>query len=334
MGKQKRKGRSAGVKVLSVVLAVLLVLVIAALIYVQSKMNLINRPEPIAALPPEEEFFEADENGEGHQEIDPGTIQWPEHQEASRAQDVINILLIGQDRRPGESRARSDSMMIATINCRHMTVQVTSLMRDMYVQIPGYSDNRINAAYAFGGMELLNRTIEKNLLISIDGNIEVDFDGFVQVIDQLGGIQVRLNRQEAEHLRGQGFSDLSEGMTEMDGRLALAYSRIRRVGHADYERTERQRRVVTAVFQKVRGLGFSEIGQMISLMFPLVTTDLTNQELLTLAFHVYRMDADTLGTHRIPADGAFQHARIRGMSVLVPNLEKNRSILRGIVFGE
>lgn len=334
MGRKQRRGRSAGVKVLAVVLAVLLVLTIAAVVYVQTKLNLINRPETVEALPPEDEFFEVDENGEGYEEKDPDAVHWPPNQDVFRDQNIINILLIGQDRRHGESRARSDSMMIATINRRNKTVQVTSLMRDMYVQIPGYSDNRINASYAFGGMELLNRTIEKNLLVYIDGNIEVDFDGFVQVIDQLGGIQVRINSREAEHLRGQGFSGLSEGMAEMDGRLALAYSRIRRIGHADYERTERQRRVVTAVFQKVRRQGFTEIGQIISLMFPLITTDLSNQELLSLAYHVYLMDTDTLGTHRIPADGAFQPARIRGMAVLVPDLEKNRRIIKDIISGE
>ncbi|MFQ9799037.1 MAG: LCP family protein [Clostridia bacterium] len=100
---------------------------------------------------------------------------------------MVNILLIGQDRREGEGRQRSDSMILATINKKSQSIYLTSFMRDMYVPIPGYSDNRINAAYAFGGMDLLDDTIETNFGIHIDGNVEVDFSGFKTLIDMMGG---------------------------------------------------------------------------------------------------------------------------------------------------
>ena len=139
-------------------------------------------------------FETDDENGSG-EEMDPEDVIWPEDDNGViRDKDIINILLIGQDRRPGEGRARSDSMMIATLNRKNGSIKITSLMRDMYVQIPGYSDNRINAAYAFGGMKLLNEVIAKNFLIHIDGNIEVDFEGFIEGIDIIGGVEISINR--------------------------------------------------------------------------------------------------------------------------------------------
>src|SRR5665647_428567 len=179
MNQENKKKKHNRVKILLIILTVLLVVLSVGYYYLQSKLNLINRTTPTAVILPEEEYFEADEDttvdASKDTEVNPDDVVWPVDEDFMKDKDIINILLIGQDRRPGEQRARSDSMMIATINKKNNTVSITSLMRDMYVQIPGYSDNRINAAYAFGGMELLDATIEKNFLVHIDGNIEVDF---------------------------------------------------------------------------------------------------------------------------------------------------------------
>ena len=93
------------------------------------------------------------------------------------ASNIKSILLIGQDKREGESRQRSDSMILATLDKDQGTVSLTSFMRDLYVAIPGYSTTRINAAYAYGGMDLLDQTLEENFGVKIDGNVEVDFSG-------------------------------------------------------------------------------------------------------------------------------------------------------------
>lgn len=321
-------------------LVLLLALFVTLYIYIEQKLSLINRPEPLPTIGPEDEFFETeppDDNGEDkedYEELDPDEIKWPSDAELIKNKNVINILLIGQDRRPGEVRARSDSMMIATINKEKKTISLTSLMRDMYVQIPGYSDNRINAAYLFGGMELLNKTIEKNFNVHIDGNIEVDFDGFKEIIDKIGGIDIPLNKEEAKYLSKEGFGDLTEGIVHMDGELALAYARIRKVGKSDYERTERQRRVLTTIYNKVKDLPLSEILKLVDVLFPLVTTDMTNGQIIGLAYTVYTVNVDEIKTYRIPVDGSFQSAMIHNMSVLVPDLNKNREALRKIINGE
>ena len=109
--------------------------------------------------------------------LDADSIDWGNADiQVMEDEDVSNLLLIGQDRREGQDRQRSDSIIICSVNKEKGKIVLTSIMRDLYVPIPGYKDNRINAAYQFGGMELLDEVIEENLGIHIDGNIEVDFD--------------------------------------------------------------------------------------------------------------------------------------------------------------
>lgn len=321
-------------KILIVFLLVIAAISLASYIFINVKLNNINRPvdSETVTVPPEEEIFETDEDAD-IEVIDYSQIVWPADETLLKEKEVINILLIGQDRRQGESTQRSDSMMIATINKKNNTLSITSLMRDMYVQIPGYSDNRINAAYAFGGMELLDATVEKNFSVHIDGNIEVDFEGFKQVVDKIGGIDIAINAQEVDHLTAQGFKGLTEGTVHMDGKLALAYSRIRKIGNADYERTERQRNVLTAAFAKIKGSGLTSILSLLDEVFPLVTTDLSNGQMIGLASTVVLMNPSTVATNRIPVNGTYTSSSIRGMSVLVPDLTANRAALKEIVFG-
>ena len=122
--------------------------------------------------------------------------------------NIKSILLIGQDKREGESRQRSDSMILATLDKDQRTVSLTSFMRDLYVAIPGYSTTRINAAYAYGGMELLDATLEENFGVKIDGNVEVDFEVFQVLVDKVGGIDLELTQAEADYICGRDQSVL------------------------------------------------------------------------------------------------------------------------------
>ena len=121
--------------------------------------------------------------------------------------NIKSILLIGQDKREGESRQRSDSMILATLDKDQGTVSLTSFMRDLYVAIPGYSTTRINAAYAYGGMDLLDQTLEENFGVKIDGNVEVDFEVFQVLVDKVGGIDLELT--QAKRLESSGRNEPS-----------------------------------------------------------------------------------------------------------------------------
>ena len=328
----KKKGLPVWALVILCVAAALLVTIAAGYGYIQSKLGKINRTQDQTALAPEEEYFETGETlEESLDTISQEDVEWDSDAYTFSREDVTNILLIGQDSSDEEERTRSDSMIIVSVNKKKGKVALTSLMRDMYVQIPGYSDNRLNAAYAFGGMELLNETIEKNFAIDIDGNIEVNFDGFEAVIDAVGGVDIELNSAEVSHLNKKHSTwHLKVGMNHLDGEKALEYARIRKVGDGDFERTDRQRRVLTAVFDEMKNISITRLIALADELFPLLTTDMDNGEIIRLGINVLSMDLDTLETYRIPCDDAYDEVRVfardgTAMDVLIPDLDLNRS---------
>lgn len=205
---------------------------------------------------------------------------------------------------------------------------MTSFMRDMYVQISGYQDNRMNACYAFGGMKLLNACLKDNFGVFVDGNIEVDFDGFKTVIDLVGGVDIHLSNSEANHLAKQGYK-VAAGMNNMDGATALAHARNRSIGSGDFSRTERQREVLTAVLNKCKSLSLTQLNNLLQSILPTITTDMSNREIMDCFMELAPMLGSLkMTTQRIPLDDTYKYASIRGMSVLVPDLEANRQFLR------
>lgn len=310
-----------------------LLMVLATVITVNAVLSKISRPDLNQTYYTEDELLELDlqEAVQEHQdnntvvypELDPSEITWPQLEGTiGETQELVNILLIGQDARPGETRARSDSMILVTFNKTTRDITMTSFMRDLYVQIPGYQDNRINAAYAFGGMELLDATLEQNFGVTVDANIEVNFEGFSSIIDIFGGIDIELTAAEAEVL------GLNSGVQHLDGELALSYARIRSID-SDFSRTGRQRNVIAALFQAMKQSDLSQLLEMVNTIFPLVTTDMTNLEIVSYATELFPLlSTGTLRSSRIPADDTYTFNTIRGMSVIVADMYQNRTILK------
>ena len=336
-----------GVKVAIGILCVVLVGGVGVFAYVQHYLGKINKVEPIETIAPSDETFEVDEEKQMTvqvEELDPEDIELHITSDVMDNKDIINILLIGQDRRPGEGRARSDSMILVTLNKKSKEIHMTSFMRDLYVELPGdYSGNRLNAAYQFGGMELLDKTLEENFGIKVDGNIEVDFNGFKTCIDSVGGVDIEIDQSEADYLNTIGGGDdnpasagvweFHEGMNHMTGEQALAYSRIRKVGNADYQRTERQRNVLTDLFRKIKQADLRTIMNLADQIFPLLTTDMSKMDMMGIAVEGLKIGMSDVETGRVPIDGSFRPAIVRGMDVLVPDLEMNRRYLQEELYG-
>ncbi len=336
--KKSKKKRSFPVWaiVLCVFLAVIIVSGTVVCIFVGSKLSKINKydPDSIETVPPEDESFETDPYKDGTEIIEPGDIDWADDVNTLSKEGVTNILLIGQDTRKEGTKGRSDSMMILTIDKTDKKLKVTSLMRDMYVQIPGYSDNRINVAYFFGGYELLKKTIEKNFGITIDKFVEIDFFAFQKVVDILDGIYIDLNEEEAAALKGWGHRTVV-GRNRLDGAAALSYCTMRYIGNSDYERTQRQRRALSAIYDRLReNITVTKIVDLVDAIFPLVTTNISNGEIMSYAMDLYTMNISGIEQYRLPVDGTFYSAYINGMAVLVPDLEKNREYLHELIYGE
>lgn len=259
--------------------------------------------------------------------IDPNDVAW-DFIERIEDDHLINILLVGQDRREGESRQRSDTMILCSINLETGETSLISFLRDLYVQIPGgYSANRLNATYAFGGFDLLDATLTENFGVSIDGNFEVDFTGFKAIIDMLGGIDIELTSAEATYMNTRGHSLIVAGFNHLDGAEALTYARIRKID-SDFARTDRQRKVLLAVYELIDNL---PIGDLLSLLYnvlPYITTDLTDTEILSLAYKLLPVVSSiSINSYTVPADDCYYNARIQGMAVLVPDLQRIRQYL-------
>jgi polyisoprenyl-teichoic acid--peptidoglycan teichoic acid transferase len=316
---QANKRTVRNVVIVAVLFFVLIIGLPGAAIFSRvNKVKKVKKTEDVVT--PDQEDFEEDETDGESSSMD---IQWGEISPLLD-DDLINIMLVGQDRREGESRQRSDSMILCSINPETKKVSLISFMRDLYVQIPnGYSDNRLNAAYAFGGFSLLSDTIYTNFGITIDGSLEVDFNGFEKVIDTLDGVDIQLTAQEAE-IVGDGAV---EGTNHLNGKQTLTYARIRKIDN-DFNRTQRQRNVLQAIYQKFQGASASEMLKVVDQLLPYMSTDMSNSEILLLAAKLLPgLGSYQISSYRIPADGTYQSANIHRMSVLVPDLEKTREIL-------
>lgn len=251
--------------------------------------------------------------------------------------NVFNILLIGQDTRQPGVRARSDTMIMLSINKKNNTISMTSFMRDLYVEIPGgYSPNRLNASFRFGGQSLLRQTIQKNFGITADAFVSVDFGQFKTIIDILGGVDVVLSTKEASHMRNElGYTSIVAGENHLNGEQALDFCRIRKID-SDHNRTERQRRVLTALAEAAKGMGFSEMMQLVNQVLPYVETDLTDSQIVSNATTALGILAGggKLQSAKIPMSGMYSGAFINGMSVIVPHQGPCNAFLKSFIYGQ
>ena len=220
-------------------------------------------------------------------------------------------------------------MILCTIDTEKKTLTMTSFLRDMYLNIPGYGKQRINVAYMVGGFPMLYDTLRENFGVVVDYGVEVNFDSFTEVIDRVGGVDITLTSAEASHLRGQGY-DVYEGVNHMDGATALAHARNRTTGYdGDFSRTNRQRAVLEALFVKASTLDVASLMGLVDVMIPMVVTDMSNTEIISAATTLAPIMSELeLVSQRIPADGTYEMAMIDGMSVLLPDFDANRKLLQ------
>ena len=310
-------------RVLLILGIALLLLVFVGYAALQGMLGRIRRASATEAVSQQEETFESDENADDT--LSPEDVIWNgADTSVMQDKDIVNLLLIGQDRREGQDRQRADSMIMVTLNKKTKQISMTSFMRDLYVQIPGYSDNRINATYAFGGMDLLDSTLNTNL------------------IDSIGGIDLELTQDEADYICGRKRDvtypqqlrtdwNLHEGVNHLTGEQALIHARNRSLGN-DYARTDRQRAVLMAIINKVKQMDAVSIVNFINQVLPLLTTDMTSGEILGYAMEALQMNFDSEHSYRIPAEGTYTGAVIRGMQVLVPDLAANQTYLMDVLY--
>ena len=264
--------------------------------------------------------------------------------------DVMNVLLIGEDLRDTESQERgnTDVMMMISLNKKLKTVTMTSFLRDTWVDISGYGTDKLNAAYWRDGPELLKDTIEKYYGVSIDRYVIVNFESFIKIVDTLGGITLDVTDEEAEGMKKpmaeqnnilgnkKGTDYLESGGTglTLNGNQALAYARLRYVGNADYERTERQRRVINEIINESKSLSLLEINSLVQEIFPQVKLDITKSEMASLLLNCLDYMNYEIQQLQMPSANLFTEERINNLSVLCPDFQANSELLIKTIYGE
>ncbi len=342
--RKKRKILPLWLRVLLCVLIGILVIVLGITFYVDflySRMNF-EKEEDVIKL---EETFEIEEDTSSDLEtLNPEDVSWNDKDNLRKEENVINILIAGEE---GifDDRGRTDAILIGTLNLDSKSIKLTSLMRDMYVQIPGYSDNKLNAAYHSGGMPLLVETIEQNFDLKIDGYVLVDFDAFEYIIDRIGGVTIRLSQTEADYLNTTNYiseeynRNVYAGTITLNGNQALGYARVRHVPNGnqsgDFGRTQRHRILLNAIYSKMMTRSLTDILNLLPEMLGMVTTNLTRTQCIEYVTALINMGSLELETLRLPAEGAYKITSIRGMSVVLPiTMTKNVIVLHDFIFEE
>lgn len=262
--------------------------------------------------------------------------------------DVVNILLIGVEEIGGASN--TDVMIIASMNTKDKTMKLTSLMRDLYVPIVGYNDNKLNSVYAKGGIGLLYDTIEKNFGVEMDGYALVNFDAFEQIVDILDGVEITLTSGEANYLNTTNYisdpanRNVVEGTQTVNGNQAVGYCRVRKVStgteNNDFGRTQRQRAVLNAIFKKVKSKNILELGLLMNKILSDVNiqTDITQTEFNAYLEEAVSLKVKELQNLRIPSDGNYEGTSVQigqyKQSVLIPtDWDATREEIKQFIYG-
>ena len=253
-----------------------------------------------------------------------------------KSDKVTNILLIGVDRREAEESSRSDTMMLLSIDKANKKIKLTSFMRDMWVDIPGEGYAKINSSCMWGGPQLVMDTIEYNFNVNIDDYMLVDFDMFTKIVDGLGGVQVEVTEEEAAYFgSGRQYAPpmkIESGNTLLNGEEALWYCRIRYLDD-DFHRTERQRKVISAIIDKAKENNPKELISIGREVMPYIETSISQSELMKLGLGalISYINYD-IEQQQIPADNTWEYGTKQGMSVILIDVEKNKNILYDFIY--
>lgn len=302
----KKKGLKIFLIVIAVILALLLILAGAAYLYLQSKlkkMNIIELPkDTYAYTEPTDEVTRPPETGAAETTEATTEATVPK----MTADDIVNILFVGQAARAGEEETMADSTMLVSINTYTKEITCMSILRDSFVKLPDYKGHQCgrakftvcyNLGYQWGGgtaggMEMTNICLKDNFGIEVDYNVEVSFDSFIKMIDYIDGVDIDLTQAEADYLNKDTLyvkRTIEPGVQRLQGMEALSYARMRKAAgdsESDIKRTERQRKVVEALLEKFRYRSIADLNKWIDILLPMVSTTMTPTDVTKLAARV------------------------------------------------
>lgn len=253
--------------------------------------------------------------------------------------DQINVLLVGVDAREGEVDSRSDTMMLVTLDNKNKQIKLTSFLRDSFVEIAGTNYwSKLNSAYFRGGIQTLSDTLELNFRVDIQYYALVDFEIFTTIVDSIGGINVDVTERESYYTYHSGDVGVPVRIEAgedilLNGEQALWYSRIRYLD-SDFQRTQRQRKVITAIVEKASKMSLTDLYSLAEKIIPLVKTNMSSNQIMSLGLAAVkdRVYSYPIVQHQIPADGTWSNKTIQGVGAsLVMDIPQNQQLLHSFL---
>lgn len=266
-------------------------------------------------------------------DVDPTAEQVLIGKEVQQDDQVFNVLLVGTDSRdPDADMGRSDSMMLLSFNQRDGKATAVSFLRDCLVDIDGYGKSRLGHTYAYGGVGLTINTLNKVFDLDIQKYITINFDNLVNVIDELGGIEVNLTEEEAEYYRANGMPDIMPGKVVLTGSQALVHARNRSLD-SDFGRSRRQRDVMYGVYRKVlEKKDPTTLMSLINYCLTQVNTNMTVGEIYEMANSVLAVDDLQVQQAVVPMDSSYSSINYEGMAVLDIDVEANTKHIHKLLY--
>ena len=376
--REKPKKKKKGLKIFLIILAVLLVLLAAAAVYgysyynrILSKMNYVEVPkvtysEPATEATEQKADPEETENGE-EETTEATTVVTTEP--PMSADDIVNILVVGQAARAGEEHHMADTTILVTINTYTKKITLSSVLRDTYLKLPNYKGHECgktkftvcyNLGYQWGGgtagaMEMTNQCLYNNFGIEVDYNVEIDFEGFIHLVNYMDGVEIELTQAEADYLNKDDlyvWYDVQPGLQKLDGMAALSYARMRKAegdNESDVKRTARQRLLIETLIKKflsIPNITLRGLEQVASEVLPMITVTMTPAEMTELFLKVLPVLTQLeFESHTIPIENdALEGSRWGEVidiyedgipdSVIRFDMDKNRQFIRGFTEGE
>ncbi|GGB06291.1 LytR family transcriptional regulator [Macrococcus hajekii] len=239
----------------------------------------------------------------------------------------VNVLILGQDR-VVDGSSRTDSIMVAQYDYLHKKMKLMSIMRDIYAEVPGYQNYKINTAYTLGGPELLRQTLKKNLDIDLEYYAIIDFKGFEQMVDELSpnGVPINVEKDMSEKIG----VELKKGQHNLSGKELLGYARFRNDEESDFGRVRRQQQVIKALQNEVISLSTApKVPKLAGIARGYVDTNMSNGEIFkTGASFAIRGDKD-IQTLVVPVKDSFSFQDVYGVgSVLDIDKEMNKKAIK------
>lgn len=259
--------------------------------------------------------------------------------DTNQLKGVSNVLVVGIDGISNNDVLRADSILMVSISTDNNKIQLTSFLRDLYLEIPGYGKNKLSLSYDLGGTELIKKTIESNFKLTIDHTVTMNMQVFEDIINSIGGVRIELTEKEAEYLNStnyisnKSYRNVIAGEQKLNGNQVLGYVRIRKVPNKqgeneDLGRTARLKYVISSVLKECKG-SKDNLVQILGKLFPNVTSDFSLEQALIYLNAIMEEEAYT-SSMTIPVEDSFNYKIQDGISMIDPDVDKNIRALEQI----